>query len=73
MSLKIRVFVTALLLTLVIATTVQASFDEGADWHWYSDGTYTTVVGWRYQDCYWARWWGDETNYVIYNHLYWCD
>lgn len=73
MRLKIRVFVAALLLTFVVVTTAQAGFDEAATWHWYSDGTYTTEVGWRYQDCNWARWWGEETAYVIYDHIYWCD
>lgn len=72
MRLKMRVVVLALLLTFAVASTVQAGFDEGADWHWYSDDTYTTIVGWRYQDCNFARWWGDETSYVIYNHYWWC-
>ena len=73
MRLKIRVVVTALLLVLAVAPTVQASFDEIATWHWYSDDTYSTVVGWRYQDCFWATWWGEETAYVIYDHYSWCD
>ena len=72
MSLRIRVIVLALLLALAVGTTVQASFDEAATWHWYSDATYTTEVGWRYQNCQWAYWWGEETVYEIYDHISWC-
>lgn len=73
MRLKLRVLVIALLLIVAMAGTARAGFDQAATWHWYSDCTYSTVVGWRYQDCSWAYWWGEETQYEMYDFIYWCE
>jgi len=59
---KVRILVVMLLLAFA-ATSLHAAFDQAFVKHWYSDATMTVEVGWRYQGCDWAHYWGEETEY----------
>jgi hypothetical protein len=71
----VRLGVVLGLLSLV-ATVAFAQFDEKAEWKWYSGPPAdpgSTLVGERWQQCNYAVWWGEQTQYEIYLHIESCD